>query len=165
MCPMEVNTFPFRLDEHTRAFVGELVSAMSRNGAKIQSLMQGQCALLFDKSIPGALDAQMSFGNDGITLSYSLMAIAKIDEPTRSWLNKFHDYLVKQKKSTLTPVLPRCLAQVKISREGVIQYFLTYMVQYPDESIAQETPQGKLYATEGVGAIKATATKPAGDQW
>jgi hypothetical protein len=140
---------------------------LSGHRAKLQSLTQGQCSLLFDKTT-GSPDANIIFTHEGITLQYSLMSVAKLDEGTRLWLNHYHAFLEKQKKQKMTPVLPRCNVIIKASLNGTLQYFLTYMVQYPDESIAQDTAQGSLYATEGLGInieSPPPARRPAGEQW
>ena len=147
---MNLETFPYRLDGHTRSFLTALVTSLTTHHAKLQSLTQGQCSLLFKKSI-GAPDANIVFTHEGVSLRYSLMSLAKKDENTRLWLNKYHGFLENQKGDQLTPVLPRCDVLIKASLNGTLQYYLTYMVQYSDESIAQDTAQGSLYATEGLG--------------
>ncbi len=165
---MKLETFPYRLDSHTRSLLASFVSMLAGHKAKLQSLTQGQCSLLFDKTV-GAPDANIIFTSEGISLQYSLMSIAKKDDSTKLWLNKYHKFLEVQKKNPLVPVLPRCTVLIKTSLTGTIQYFLTYMVQYPDESIAQDTAQGSLYATEGLGVDAASpspaASEPSGETW
>lgn len=155
---MKLDTFPFRLDQNTLSLVSGLLSALMSHNAKLQSHARGGgLSVLFDKSkTKGTMDVNVTFTDEAIILQYPLQALRK-DSKIRSWLNAYHAHLQKTKKDTLTPVMSRCFVTVKAFYTGQLQYYLTYMVSYPDDSIAQETPQGALYASEGLLGVRAPA--------
>lgn len=153
---MEVSTFPFRIDERTHNFLSGVVSSAINNGCRMQSLVQGQCSLLVDKKEGKGLDGNIIFQPDGVVLTYPIRAVAKQDRNSAKWLNNYHSFLQKSRKSVFEPVMPRCIVTVKAFYDGRLEYYLTYMVAYEDESIAQDTPQGALYARDSL-SIKRTA--------
>lgn len=147
---MDVKTFPFRLDKHTRALMTALIGALASHDARIQSLVRGECTILFKKKhdVP---DINVVFLPSGIMFQYSLKTIAAKNPEVVKWLNSYHTFVSGQKKDTMKPVPQQCFVQVQAGYNGMLQYFLTYMVAYPDESIAQDTAQGALFASEGIG--------------
>jgi hypothetical protein len=149
-----VEDFPFRLDEHTLSLVSDIISALARHNSRLQSQTRGGSAsVLFDKEkVKGVQDVNVTFDPEGMLLQYPLQAIRR-DEQIRAWMNTFHAQLQKQKGSPLTPDKGRCFVTVKAFYNGQIHYYLTYMVAYPDNSLAQDTPQGALYASAGLPGI------------
>lgn len=155
---MDINKFPFRLDERTHAFLSGLIAISSQSGCKLQSMVHGTAVILFDKELGPGIDCNVAFTPDAIKLQYTLKSISK-DKAVSNWLNQYHSGLQKQKNATLVPVINRCFVEVHASYDGRLQYFLTYMVAYPDESIAQDTPQGKLYFQSGLQLSRGRASQ------
>lgn len=147
---MDVKGFPFRIDERTHVLLSGLIGALNSSNARMQSLMQDQCVITFDKSVGNGVDTMARFTKDGLILRYALSTIVKNNQDISGWLNGMHGKLQKQKKDQLKPVLNRCFVDVIASYNGTVNYYLTYMVAHSDESIAQDTPQGSLYATESL---------------
>ena len=145
---MNLNEFPFRVDERTHAFLSDITGAMVRNRCKFQSLVQGQVSLLVQKDKGVGLDGNVIFTPEGVVVTYPIKAISSQDRKAAAWLNRYHGFLQKQKKSELRPVINRCFVMVKCFLNGNMEYYLTYLVAYEDESIAQDTAQGALYAKE-----------------
>jgi hypothetical protein len=143
-----------------------LITALRAHDARIQSLVQGRCSILFDKK-HGVPDVNVTFLPEGLSLEYGLKSVANSNKDAAQWLNQYHAFLSKQKKDTLSPVEPRCTVMVKVGYNGMIQYFLTYMVAHSDNSLAQDTAQGALFHSEGLSVARSSspeqaASEPAG---
>lgn len=165
-----VESFPFRLDENTLSLVRGLIQTFVSHNARMQSASRaGEAAILFDKQMAGnSIDVNFAFDQDGLILSYPLQAIGK-SGGIRDWMNTFHAQLQTQKKGALTPIKARCFVTVKAFYNGQLHYYLTYMVTHEDNTIAQDTPQGKLYATSSlfapVASQPAASTQASGGHW
>jgi hypothetical protein len=144
---MQEESFPFRLDQRTHRTVSGLVALMVREKFNFQATVGRTQMLFLDKEEGIPIDAPVSFSSEGITLSYPLNAIAKYDLQSKTWLRQFHQYLVS-KRGNLVPVSERCGVAVEARYDGQIKYHLTYMTAHDDGSLAQDMPQGKLYAVE-----------------
>jgi hypothetical protein len=148
---MQVENFPFRLDDNTYKTISGLIQALSDNDAFLTSISRGNVVLMFRNKTASAMDVEMSFFEEGIQLSYPMTPLAKSSEKISAWLKNLHGEIQKHvgEGNEVTPHVPWCHVAVKAFYEGRIEYYITYMVKYTsDNTVAQDTPQGALYATE-----------------
>ena len=144
---MQEETFPFRLDPRTQRTISGLVALMVREKFNFQATVGRTQMLFLDKDSGIPIDTPISFSSEGVTLSYPLNAVAKYNPQAKQWLQKYHQFLVS-KRGNLTPVSERCGVTVEAKYDGQLKYYLSYMTAHDDGSMAQDMPQGKLFATE-----------------
>ena len=170
---MNESTFPYRVDELTRKFLADLVAILQNSNARFASHSSGVQIQFLDKGTESkTIDGPMAFTQTGLRLTLPMNAVAKTDTKAASWLRKYHDFISRQRNENFTPVPPACKVIVDAKVDGRLEYYLTYMVAHGDGSLAQDTPQGKLYATEALyshapasqPAKQAEQAKPAGPQ-
>jgi len=161
---MDINAFPFKVDDRTHTFLSAFVTASRQSQCRIQSLINGTCSILFDKNKDGGLDGNIAFTHEAIKIQYTVKSIASKDPEVASWLNKYHSTLQKQKKDTLTPIVNRCFVEVHAFYDGRLEYYLTYMVAHSDESISQDTAQGTLYNRSGLNIGRQEPSQPSPEQ-
>lgn len=143
---MDIKDLPFRLDDRTAGFFAGLVGACQRSKAKLQGSI-GSVILLFDGK--DTADVRCDFTSEFMQLHYPLRAVADGNDELKAWLKNLHATL-EQNRGNLRPVVPRCFISVKVFYDGNVEYYLTYMCAHPDNSLAQDMPQGTLYARESV---------------
>ena len=148
---MDESTFPYRVDDRTRLFLSGLISIMQEHNVRLAA-PAGRVQLQFlDKGTQSTtIDAPMSFTPDGIQITLPLNAVAKTSKPARTWLRGYQEFIVRGRNENLSPVPQRCSVSVEARVDGQIKYYLTYMVSHEDGSLAQNMPQGRLYATEAL---------------
>jgi len=144
---MQEETFPFRLDTRTRQAISDLAAAMMRHKFSFQGTVGRTQMLFFDKDEGIPIDVPINFSTKGVTLDYPMNAVAKYNPESRQWLQKYHQFLVAA-RGNLDPVPQRCHVTIEADQSGQLRYYLTYMTTHPDGSLAQDMPQGKLYASE-----------------
>lgn len=174
---MQVETFPYRVDDRTRIFLSSIIGALQVSNARITSPGRGINVQYLDKNPGSALpiDGPIAFMKDGVQIIHMMQAVAKSSDSARTWLRRFNEYIsgasVRQGKGPLMPVAQRSFVLVEARYDGSMKYYMTYMAAHEDETLAQDTPQGRLYATEALAtpqqpqAIQQTqaASKPAED--
>jgi len=160
---MNENTFPFRLDERGRAFLSALVGVMQQYDARFASHSGGVQVQFLEKGTSSrTIDAPISFTQDGAQMSIPLNAVAKTHPQSREWLKRYQAFVNKSRGEQMEPVPQRCYVMVDARADGQLRYHLTYMVSHGDGSLAQDMPQGYLYATEALNAAASVpASKPA----
>jgi len=94
------------------------------------------------------MDAHVFATPDGMAIRYPLNNVAKSDPKTMEWLRQYHSSLSNVLKAPGTPAAELSVVMIEATYNGQLKYYLTYMVRYADQSLAQDTPQGRLYATE-----------------
>jgi len=150
---MDLQDLPFRLDETTNQFFAGLMEACIRSKAKIQGMMGGSIVITFGAR--DVIDVRCDFTSEFAQLHYPLRAVADDNDELKAWLKNLHKKL-EQNKGELRPVVPRCFISVKIYYDGTVEYYLTYMCAHPDDSLAQDMPQGSLYARESLAFANTT---------
>jgi hypothetical protein len=158
---MDETTFPYRVDDRTRAFLATLVSVMDESQVRFASHTGGIQVQFLDKGTESAtIDAPVAFLQEGLRMVLPMNAVAKTNPKAAGWLRKYHQYLENTRREQFTPLPTLCKVTVEAKVDGRLEYYLTYMVAHSDDSPAQNTPQGKLYATEPLYGKQ--ASKPAG---
>ena len=149
---MDEQSFPFRLDARSRAFLANLVGVLQSHEARFSSQAGGvQLQFLNKGTNPTTIDAPVAFTGKGLQMNVPLNAVAKTNTQSAKWLRQYHSFLSKSRGQAFTPVPQRCSVTVEARVDGQLKYHLTYMVAHEDGSLAQDTPQGLLYATEALG--------------
>jgi hypothetical protein len=150
---MDEQSFPFRLDARSRAFLANLVGVLQSHDARFSSQAGGvQLQFLNKGANPTTIDAPIAFTGQGLQMNVPLNAVAKTSPQSAKWLRAYHSFLSKGRGEDFSPVPQRCSVTVEARTDGQLRYHLTYMVAHKDGSLAQDTPQGLLYATEALGA-------------
>ena len=161
---MEVETFPYRLDVRARDALAGIMQALVLSNSKLQSASTPMTLLFGDKEDGQPLDAQIWMGGDGIALVYPMNNVAQTDPKILDWLKRYNAFLTRSLKSAALPAAERCTVMVEATYGGQLKYYFSYMMRYEDESLAQDMPQGRLYATEPLHmshAVQAQQTEQA----
>ena len=141
------------------------MSSLIRSGAKLQSASTPMTMLFDNKKDNIPMDAQIWAGQKGIALVYRLNNIASTSPETLDWLKRYNAFISGTLKAPATPAAERCTVMVEATYTGQLMYYFTYMMRYADESLAQDMPQSRLYATEPlqltVPALTAEQAAPA----
>jgi hypothetical protein len=145
---MEENTFPYRLDDRTRSSLAGLMQVLISSGAQLQSSSMPMTILFTDKEGGVPMDAQLYMSASGISLVYPMNNVAKADPESKAWLNRYNLFISRRLKEPAVPAAERCTVMVEATYGGQLKYYFTYMMRYADNSLAQDMPQGRLYATE-----------------
>ncbi len=164
---MEIETFPYRLDARARDALAGVMQALVQSNSKLQSASTPMTLLFSDKEDGLPLDAQIWMGTDGIALVYRMNNVAQTDPKILDWLKKYNAFVTRSLKSAALPAAERCTVMVEATYNGQLKYYFSYMMRYADESLAQDMPQGRLYATEPLHmsqAQQAPQAKQAGQQ-
>lgn len=149
---MEISTFPFRVSERTRQFLADLMFAMSNSNARFAAASERIHMQFLDKgSEPTEIDAPVRFTKDGVQVVLTMNGVAKTSPESLEWLKRYQSFIV-QSHGNMVPISNRCHVMVEATASGQIQYYFTYMVAHEDGTLAQDMPQGRLYATEGLHA-------------
>ncbi len=163
---MDESTFPYRVDERTRTFLSDLIGVMQKADARFSSHSSGiQLQFLNKGTQTTTIDAPMAFTQEGVQMNIPLNAVAKTSPAARTWLKRYQEF-IDRGKADLSPVPQRCSVTVAARVDGQLRYHLTYMVAHEDGTQAQDMPQGRLYATEALGAPSpvTVVSQPAGQQ-
>lgn len=153
---MDEQSFPFRLDARSRAFLANLIGVLQSNNARFSSAAGGVQLQFLDKGANSTtIDAPVAFTTSGLQMNVPMNAVAKTSQKSATWLRQYHSFISKNRSESFTPVPQRCSVTVEARVDGQLRYHLTYMVAHEDGSLAQDTPQGLLYATEALGAASA----------
>lgn len=158
---MEVETFPYRLDVRARDALAGIMQALVLSNSKLQSASTPMTLLFSDKEDGQPLDAQIWMGSDGIALVYRMNNVAQTDPKILDWLKKYNAFITRSLKASATPAAERCTIMVEATYGGQLKYYFSYMMRYEDESLAQDMPQGRLYATEPLHMSHAVQAKQA----
>lgn len=160
---MDESTFPFRVDSRTRAFLSALVGALAEHNVRLASPGSGVQVQFQDKGdVRTTIDGPIAFTQDGLQMALPMNAVAKSNPGAMAWLSKYHQFIQSSRGEHFTAIPQRCNVVIEARTDGQLKYYLTYMVTHEDGSLAQEMPQGKLYATEGLFAPP--ASQPAAQQ-
>ena len=160
---MDESTFPYTVDERTRLFLSDLVSLLQSHDVRFASHAGGVQVQFQNKGQQRTtVDAPLAFTQDGVQMAIPMNAVAKSNAGALEWLRKYHTFLENSRGESFTAIPQRCNVVVEARVDGQIRYYLTYMVAHEDRSLAQDTPQGKLYKTEALSAP--SARKPASQQ-
>lgn len=175
---MNEQTFPYRIDLRMKKFLADLIGVMQRNDVRFASHVGGvQIQYLNKGANSTTVDTPISFTVYGLQISIPLNAVAKTSPMSSKWLRQYHQYISQSRGQNFTPVPQRCNVTVEARVDGTLKYYLTYMVAHEDGSLAQDMPQGRLYATEAVANIppaeaaklaeqaEKTAGQPEGASW
>lgn len=162
---MDEKSFPYRLDARTRGILAGIMQVLIAGGATLQSPGASPITILFDNKDRGVpMDAPVYATNKGIALVYRMNNVAQAHPQTMDWLKKYNSYISRRLKAPATPAAERCTVMVEATYEGQVNYYFTYMLRYEDDSLAQDTPQGLLVATEPLmlaASQQATRATPA----
>jgi hypothetical protein len=158
---MEPSTFPFRVSERTRQFLADLMVAMSNSNARFSAASGRMYVQFLEKGQePKDIDAAVIFTGEGIQLILPMNGVARTNSKSMAWLKKYQGF-INQSRGNLVPVSDRCNVLVEATVNGQIKYYFTYMVAHEDGSMAQDMPQGHLYATEGLHTPARQPAQPA----
>jgi hypothetical protein len=159
---MDESTFPFRVSGRTKEFLSALVGAFQAYDVRLASSAGGVQIQFQNKGTErDTVDAPVAFTQEGLHMSLAMNAVAKSSPQAMTWLRQYHDYIQQSRSQTLTAIPQRCRVVVEARVDGQLKYYLTYMVAHDDGSLAQDMPQGKLYATEALHAAPANVRQPA----
>lgn len=154
---MDETTFPFRIDGRTKLFLSALAGVLSEHDVRFASSAGGVHAQFQNKGENRTtIDAPLAFTQDGLQMSMPMNAVAKSNPSALAWLRKYHDHLQRSRGESFEAVPQRCSVVVEARTDGQLRYYMTYMVTHEDGSLAQEMPQGKLFATEALFAAPAS---------
>lgn len=146
---MDERSFPYRLDSRTRGVLAGIMQVLINANATLQSPGASPITILFDNKERGVpMDAPVYATDKGIALIYRMNNVAKADPATMEWLKKYNSYISRRLKAPATPAAERCTVMAEATYGGQVNYYFTYMLRYEDDSLAQDTPQGLLVATE-----------------
>lgn len=160
---MQVETFPYRINERTKKFLFDLISILVENDVRLAATTSRTQILFLNKGGDSTtIDLPITFGNQGVTATIALNAVAKMDHDSGVWLRSFHQFTLKSKPDVV-PVVERCHVTVEARFDGTLKYYLTYMVAHKDGSLAQDMPQGRLYATESLAASRLASRQQASE--
>ena len=158
---MEVSTFPFRVSERTRQFLADLMVAMSNSNTRFAASSGKVYVQFLEKGAePLEIDAPVIFTQSGIQMVLPMNGVAKTHPESLTWLQRYQNFIT-QKRGNLVPISDRCNVMVEATADGQLKYYFTYMVAHEDGSLAQDMPQGRLYATEGLHAPARQQAPPA----
>jgi hypothetical protein len=165
---MDEKSFPYRLDNRARSVLAGMMLALIQGDGLLQS-SQMPITLLFENKENGLpLDSPIYMMRDGIRVSYRLNNIADTCPKCLDWLKKYNQFISGRLKSSAVPAAERCMVQIEAGYDGTLKYYFYYMMRYEDNSLAQDMPQGILFATEplfraedSVPALPATQAAPA----
>lgn len=162
---MDENTFPFRVDNRTRSFLSALIGALAEHDVRLASPAGGVQVQFQNKGADQrtTVDAPIAFTEHGLQMQLAMNAVAKSNPKAMAWLGQYHNFLQSGRGQSFTAIPQRCNVVVEARTDGQLKYFLTYMVAHEDGSLAQDTPQGKLFATEALH-VAAPASQPAASQ-
>lgn len=158
---MDIDTFPYRLDVRARDALAGIMESLVLSSAKLQSASTPMTLLFSDKEDGQPMDAQIWMGSDGIALVYRMNNVAQTDPKILDWLKKYNAFVTRSLKSAATPAAERCTIMVEATYGGQLKYYFSYMMRFEDESLAQDMPQGRLYATEPLHMSHAAQAKQA----
>lgn len=161
---MDESTFPFRVDGRTREFLSALVGVLQAYDVRFASRAGGVQVQFQNKGQDRTtVDAPIAFTQDGLQMAIPMNAVAKSNKKALDWLRSYHDFIQRSRNKQFTAVPQRCNVVVEARVDGQMKYYLTYMVSHEDGSLAQDMPQGRLYATEALHASPANS-RPASQQ-
>jgi hypothetical protein len=162
---MDESTFPYRVDERTKAFLSELVALFQSHDVRFAS-HAGGVQVQFQNKGQGrsTVDAPIAFTQDGLQMALPMNAVAKSSPEAMKWLGQYHDFIQRSRSESFKAIPQRCNVVVEARVDGQIKYYLTYMVAHDDGSAAQDMPQGRLYATEALAASRPAERRPASEQ-
>jgi hypothetical protein len=165
---MDESTFPFRVDSRTRLFLSALIGVLAEHDVRLASPAGGVQVQFQNKGTDKrtTVDAPIAFTQDGLQMPLPMNAVAKSNPEAMKWLGQYHNFIQQSRNQNFTAIPQRCNVVVEARTDGQLKYYLTYMVAHEDDTLAQDTPQGKLYATEAlhVPAPASPASQPAASQ-
>lgn len=159
---MDIATFPYRLDTRARDALAGIMQALVLSNSKLQSATTPMTLLFADKEDGLPLDAQIWMSAEAIALIYRMNNVAQTDPKVLDWLKKYNAFITRSLKSPALPAAERCTVMVEATYGGQLKYYFSYMMRYEDESLAQDMPQGQLYATEPLHMSHAAQAERAG---
>lgn len=162
---MDESTFPFRVNDRTKQFLSALVGVFQAYDVRLASPASGVQVQFQNKGTDrSTVDAPVAFTQDGLQMAIPMNAVAKSNPQAMQWLRQYHEHIQRSRGQTLNAVPQRCRVVVEARVDGQLKYYLTYMVAHEDGSLAQDMPQGRLYATEALHASPANTYSPPASQ-
>ena len=156
---MDEQTFPFRLDDRTSAFLADIVGIMQRHDLRLSSRAGAATIQFLNKGTQSkTVDSEIAFTPNGVQMNLSMNAVAKKNPASAQWLRQYHTFISHGRP--LTPVPSRCSVTIEARADGQLKYYLTYMVSHEDGSLAQDMPQGRLYHTAALGSAAPVQPPP-----